>query len=131
IAGVIAMKPEVLVLDEPVAGLDPKSKNDLFNTIRQMKKELNITIILVSHSMDDVSEIADKVIVMDKGTVVIYDEMKKVFSQKEKLKEIDLDIPEATKLLSALNDNGFDVDINIYDLQSTVDEILSKIVKVK
>ncbi|MFV0440992.1 MAG: energy-coupling factor transporter ATPase [Lachnospirales bacterium] len=131
IAGVIAMKPEVLVLDEPVAGLDPKSKNDLFNTIRQMKKELNITIILVSHSMDDVSEIADKVIVMDKGTVVIYDEMKKVFSQKEKLKEIDLDIPEATKLLSALKNNGFDVDVNIYDLQSTVDEILSKIVKVK
>ncbi len=131
IAGVIAMEPEVLILDEPVAGLDPKSKRELFSAIKDMKKSLNMTIILVSHSMDDVAELADKVIVMNKGEVLMYDEPKVVFSKRDMLEEIGLDIPESTKLLNALKDKGFNVDIDILDVDKTVEEIFEKIVKVK
>ncbi len=128
IAGVIAMNPEVLILDEPVAGLDPKSKRELFSTIKEMKETIDITIILVSHSMDDVAELADKVVVMDKGEILLYDEPKNVFSQKALLQSIGLDIPETTKLLSDLKNNGFDVDITTLDIKSTVDEIINKII---
>ncbi|MFV0520788.1 MAG: energy-coupling factor transporter ATPase [Lachnospirales bacterium] len=131
IAGVLAMKPQVLILDEPVAGLDPKSKRELFSTIKEMKKTLNITIILVSHSMDDVSEFADKILVLDKGEIVMFDETKKVFSQGDKLKEIGLDIPETTKLLCVLKEKGFDLDEEIFDIDLTVEEIYNKVIKEK
>ncbi len=131
IAGVIAMNPEVLILDEPVAGLDPKSKRELFATIKEMKKTLDMTIILVSHSMDDVAELADKIIVMNKGEVLMYDEPTVVFSKRDELEKIGLDIPETTKLLNTLKDKGFNVDIDILDVDKTVDEILEKIIKVK
>ncbi len=131
IAGVIAMNPEVLILDEPVAGLDPKSKRELFATIKEMKKTLDMTIILVSHSMDDVAELADKIIVMNKGEVLMYDEPNVVFSKRDELEKIGLDIPETTKLLTTLKDKGFNVDIDILDIDKTVDEILEKIIKVK
>ncbi len=131
IAGVIAMNPEVLILDEPVAGLDPKSKRELFATIKEMKNTLDMTIILVSHSMDDVAELADKIIVMDKGEVVLYDEPKVVFSKKDFLLNIGLDIPETTKLLNELKKSGFNVDSSVLDINGTVQEIVQKILNKK
>ncbi len=131
IAGVLSMEPKVLILDEPVAGLDPKSKRELFSTIQNMKETLDMTIILVSHSMDDVSALADKILVLDKGSVVMFDETKKVFKEHDKLYELGLDVPETTKLLNNLKDNGFDVDTEIFDIDATVNEICEKVIKVK
>ncbi len=130
IAGVLSMEPKVLILDEPVAGLDPKSKRELFSAIKNMKDTLDITIILVSHSMDDVSELADKILVLDKGSVVMFDETKKVFAQHDKLYEIGLDVPETTKLLNNLKEKGFDVDSELFDIDETVNEIYEKVIKV-
>lgn len=99
IAGVLAMKPEVLILDEPAAGLDPKSHKDLLNLLLDIhKKEKNIMII-VSHNMQDVANIADKVIVMDKGSCIMQGSPKEVFARRDELKQIGLSVPPITEIL--------------------------------
>ncbi len=125
IAGVIAMKPAVLVLDEPTAGLDPGSHRDILNMIRNIhEKEKNI-VIFVSHNMDDVAEMADKVLVMDKGRQVMLDVPEVVFSKVDELKAMGLDVPKASKMARTLRKSGFDMPDNILFMDQLCEEILS------
>lgn len=109
IAGVLAMKPEVLILDEPTAGLDPKGRSEILELIAKLHREENITIILVSHSMDDVAEYADRILVMDKSHLVFDDTPKNVFSYKNELVEMGLDIPEVTRIMQLIADKGINI----------------------
>jgi len=95
IAGVIAMEPEVLILDEPTAGLDPKGHRDILDMIQRIKKDRNLTIFFVSHNMGDVADLADKVLVMDSGKLVMDGSVLEVFSREEELKAMGLDLPPA------------------------------------
>ena len=121
IAGVIAMQPKVLILDEPTAGLDPLGRNTILDMLSKYRREHNTTVVLVSHSMEDVARVADKAIVMDHGKVTIYDTVEKVFSNAERLEKIGLNVPEITKIFSALRSRGIDLPDDVY----TVDRALS------
>ena len=99
IAGVLAMKPQVLILDEPTAGLDPKGRDEILDQISKLKEETKITVILVSHSMDDVAKYVDRIIVMNKGCVMYDDEPKAVFEQYQYLEEIGLSAPQVTYIM--------------------------------
>lgn len=125
IAGVIAMKPEVLILDEPAAGLDPGGRDEIFNLIKTLHKENNMTIILSSHSMDDMTRLAKTLIVMNKGKVEFMGTPKEVFkSNSSRLKEIGLDIPQVLELAIRLRENGFDIKEDIITIQEAKEEIL-------
>ena len=125
IAGVIAMKPEVLILDEPAAGLDPGGRDEIFNLIKTLHKENNMTIILSSHSMDDMARLAKTLIVMNKGKVEFMGTPKEVFkSNSSRLKEIGLDIPQVLELAIKLRENGFDIKEDIITIQEAKEEIL-------
>ncbi|MDB8794399.1 energy-coupling factor transporter ATPase [Romboutsia sp. 1001216sp1] len=125
IAGVIAMKPEVLILDEPAAGLDPGGRDEIFNLIKTLHKENNMTIILSSHSMDDMARLAKTLIVMNKGKVEFMGTPKEVFkSNSSRLKEIGLDIPQVLELAIRLRENGFDIKEDIITIQEAKEEIL-------
>lgn len=121
IAGVIAMGPEVLVLDEPTAGLDPMGRDVLLSQIVQYHKERKNTVILVSHSMEDIARVADKIIVMNKSNLVMFDKTKEVFSKGRELEKIGLRVPQITKIMLELREKGFDVPEGIL----TVDEAMN------
>lgn len=123
IAGVIAMNPKVLILDEPTAGLDPKSRDELFTLIKNMKDSLDMTIIFVSHSMEDISVLADRILVLDKGRIVQFDTPSHIFKDATTLTNIGLDVPEVTKLFTTLKDNGFDVDLEKFSVEDAICEI--------
>ena len=106
IAGVVAMNPEILILDEPMAGLDPKGRAEILSNITQMHQKLGITIILVSHSMEEIADIADRILVMNKGNVEMFDTVENVFSQVEKLLAIGLNAPQISLLMYRLK--GFE-----------------------
>lgn len=112
IAGIIAMRPKCIVLDEPTAMLDPAGRKDVMNTIRMLNKEYGITVVLITHYMDEAVK-ADRVIVIDEGKVILDDTPKKVFSQVEVLKNTGLDVPQVTELIYELNKCGFDLDPQI------------------
>ena len=109
IAGVIAMKPEVLILDEPTAGLDPGAHRDILDMIKEIHRRQNNIIIFVSHNMADVAEMADRVLVMDQGKLVMMGTPREVFSQRDRLKSIGLAVPPAAEFLHTLADAGLDV----------------------
>lgn len=113
IAGVIAMQPKVLILDEPTAGLDPKGREEILNNIKKLHKEYNMTIILVSHSMDDVAELADRLIVMNKGKNILQGTPKEVFQNIETLESIGLAVPQVMYLVRELNKKGFNLSNDI------------------
>ena len=115
IAGVLAMEPEVLVLDEPTAGLDPFSRDEILGNIKKMHDELGITVVLVSHSMEDISKIADRILVMNSGSVEIFDTPKKVFENTKRLTQIGLNAPQIPLLMDALADKGIKLSRNIFD----------------
>ena len=121
IAGVIAMNPEVLVLDEPTAGLDPMGRDVLLSQIVQYHKERKNTVILVSHSMEDIARFADKIIVMNKSNLVMFDKTKEVFSKGRELEKIGLRVPQITKIMLELREKGFNVPEGIL----TVDEAMN------
>ncbi len=121
IAGVIAMNPEVLVLDEPTAGLDPMGRDVLLSQIVQYHKERKNTVILVSHSMEDIARVADKIIVMNKSNLVMFDKTKEVFSKGRELEKIGLRVPQITKIMLELREKGFNVPEGIL----TVDEAMN------
>ncbi len=125
IAGVLAMEPEVLVLDEPMAGLDPRGRDEILSNIKKMHDELGITIVLVSHSMEAIAEIADSIIVMSEGSVEMYDTCDNVFSQAERLRAIGLDVPCMTQLFSRLRSEGLEVPENIYSVKEGADILVS------
>ncbi|MDC7293144.1 energy-coupling factor transporter ATPase [Butyrivibrio sp. DSM 10294] len=124
IAGVLAMKPEVLILDEPTAGLDPKGRDDILSLISTLHKEMGITIILVSHSMEDVADYVDRIIVMNKGRVFLDDEPKNVFAHYKELEEIGLAAPQVTYVMQELAASGLNVDTNATTITEAKNEIL-------
>ena len=124
IAGVIAMEPKVLILDEPTAGLDPKGRDDILAQIRQLHDKYGMTIVLVSHSMEDVAKLAEKIIVMNKGKVVLTGTPKEVFKKVDILEEIGLGVPQVTYLMKALIANGFNVSDEAYTIEQAKEEIL-------
>lgn len=116
IAGVIAMKPTTLILDEPTAGLDPKGRDDILAQIRKLHDEYNMTIIMVSHSMEDVANIAEHVIVMNHGEVALEGTPADVFKQVDTLEKIGLAVPQVTYLVKKLREKGFDISDNIFTI---------------
>lgn len=125
IAGVIAMNPEVLVLDEPTAGLDPMGRDVLLSQIVQYHKERKNTVILVSHSMEDIARAADKIIVMNKSNLVMFDKTKEVFSKGRELEKIGLRVPQITKIMLELREKGFNVPEGILTVDEAMDCISS------
>ena len=123
IAGVLAMKPEVLIMDEPTAGLDPEGREWIFRLVRKLRKESSTSVIMVSHSMDDMAEHAKRILVMDKGSVVMDGTPSAVFSYYDELKEMGLDIPEASKVMHMLKERGINVNTDIVTLKQAADEI--------
>ncbi len=106
IAGVLAMQPEVLILDEPTAGLDPAGRTEILELLKKLHEENNITVILVSHSMDDVARYAGRILVMNRGELVLDGEPQKVFQYRDELRKIGLDVPQSTNILYELRDRG-------------------------
>lgn len=124
IAGVLAMEPKYLVLDEPTAGLDPQGRDEILNQIKYLHDQLKITIILVSHSMDDVARLANRLIVMHQGQVEMEGSPREVFQNSLRLKDIGLGVPTVTKLLYGLKGKGLDVRTDLLDIFEVRDEIL-------
>lgn len=124
IAGVLAMKPEVLILDEPTAGLDPKGRDEILGLVSSIRKESGMTVILVSHSMDDVAEYVDRIIVMSRGGIRFDDEPKKVFAHKEELEEMGLSVPQVTDVMYALREAGWAVGTEAITIEEAKQEIL-------
>ena len=127
IAGVLAMKPDVLVLDEPTAGLDPKGRDEILDQIAKLKEETGITVILVSHSMEDVAKYVERIIVMNQGSVLFDDTPKEVFKHYKQLEEIGLAAPQVTYIMQALYQNGIPVATGATTIEEAKREILKAI----
>jgi energy-coupling factor transport system ATP-binding protein len=125
IAGVIAMKPKVLILDEPTAGLDPKGRDDILDEIRKIYDKENITIILVSHSMEDIARLVNRIFVMHKGKVALDGPTREVFSKTDELEEMGLGIPQITKFMKAFKSRGNSVKDDILTIEEAKAEILN------
>lgn len=117
IAGVIAMKPQVLILDEPTAGLDPKGREEILQLIKSLHEKMGITVILVSHSMDDVADYVERIVVMNHGEIFLDDTPKAVFSHKEELEEIGLAVPVVTEIMGRCKKLGLPVDDTVTTLK--------------
>lgn len=124
IAGVLAMKPEVLILDEPTAGLDPKGRDEILQQVKKLQTETGMTILLVSHSMEDVAEYVDRIIVMNQGSVFLDGAPKEVFAHYKELEEVGLAAPQVTYILNELKKNGMDVDVSATTIQEAADTIM-------
>ena len=124
IAGVIAMEPSVLILDEPAAGLDPGGREKILGQIKNYREQTGSTVLLVSHSMEEIAKYCEKVLVLEKGKVLLHDSTKAVFARADLLRDTGLDIPEITKVLLKLREMGYDADCSAYTLQAAKDEIL-------
>ena len=121
IAGIIAMRPDVLVLDDPAAGLDPRGRDSIFSNIREYQKTLNTTVIIVSHSMEDMARLCDSLIVMHDGAIAMTGRCDEVFSKADELVKMGLDIPQITKVMQLLSEKGIDVPIGIYTVEQAVE----------
>ncbi|SEW10061.1 energy-coupling factor transporter ATPase [[Clostridium] fimetarium] len=124
IAGVLAMKPQVLILDEPTAGLDPKGRDEILDYIKKLHDEMKITVILVSHSMEDVAKYVERIIVMNKGELIYDDVPKTIFSHYKELEKIGLAAPEVTYIMNDLKKAGFPVDTDAITVEEATDSIL-------
>ena len=124
IAGVLSMEPKVLILDEPTAGLDPVGKNNLLKLIRDYNNKTGNTVIFVSHNMDDVALVADKVIVMNDGEIAMQGTVEQVYSQGEKLAALGLDVPEITSVFIELKNAGFDLGKTEYTVDGAKESII-------
>lgn len=131
IAGVLAMEPEILVLDEPTAGLDPKGRDEILDQISLLHREKHITIILVSHSMEDVAKYAERIIVMNHGEVMFDDAPREVFRHYRELEQVGLAAPQVTYIMHALKDKGVDVDADAATIEEARDSILAALRKDK
>jgi energy-coupling factor transport system ATP-binding protein len=124
IAGVLAMSPEVLVLDEPTAGLDPKGRDELLNKISELRRTTGMTVVLVSHSMEDVANYVDRIVVMNKGRVMYDDVPAEVFKNYKELEAVGLAAPQVTYIMHALNDAGLKVNCEVTTVNEAADEIV-------
>ena len=109
IAGVMAMKPQVIVFDEPTAGLDPKGREDVANIIQNYRKATDATVIIISHSMEDMAEVADKILVMNEGKLAFFDTPKEVFAKEKELGEMGLNVPIVTRVFTELEKMGINI----------------------
>lgn len=123
IAGVLAMKPEVLILDEPTAGLDPKGRDEILDQIKKLHEETGMTVILVSHSMEDVAKYVGRLIVLNHGRIMYDDTPEKVFRHYRELEEMGLAAPQLIYILNDLKKNGFDVDTDAITMQDAVETV--------
>ena len=124
IAGIIAMRPDVLVLDEPAAGLDPRGREAIFDNIRDYQRKSGRTVVIVSHSMEDMAKYCDRLIVMSKGEVVLEGDCDEVFSSAELLQRVGLDIPQVTRLMLLLKENGIELDRTAYTVEDAFEQII-------
>lgn len=124
IAGVLAMKPDILVLDEPTAGLDPKGRDEILDQIAKLKEETGITVILVSHSMEDVAKYVERIIVMNQGSVLYDDVPREVFKHYKELEQVGLAAPQVTYIMQALAKQGMAVDTAVTTIAEAEQEIL-------
>ena len=124
IAGVLAMEPRILVLDEPAAGLDPEGRDTILSQIRQYHKDTGTTVLLVSHSMEDIARYANRVLVMDQRRVAMYDEVEKVFARAPELLELGLSVPQVTKIFLKLREMGLDIATDVYTTPYAVKTVL-------
>ena len=130
IAGVMAMEPKVLILDEPTAGLDPKGRETILEMIKRYHKEKHNTVMLVSHSMEDVAKIAKKILVMNDGKLFCYDDTEKVFERADELRGMGLSVPQITRVFNRLKEKGIDIKDDVY----TVDfarKLVEKVMEMK
>lgn len=127
IAGVIAMEPEVLILDEPTAGLDPEGRDEILDLVRELHDKQGITVVLVSHSMEDVANYADHIIVMDKGRVYMDGTPKEIFSHIGELESIGLAVPKVTYIMHELYRRGFDVDVTATTVPEAVNTVIGAV----
>ena len=125
IAGVLAMRPRILILDEPTAGLDPRGRDEILGLIADMKRELNMTIILVSHSMDDVARYVDRIMVMGGGKLLYDDDPVKVFRHVKELEDLGLAAPQITYIMKLLKERGLDVNTDCLTVKEAAQEILA------
>ena len=124
IAGVLAMRPSILILDEPTAGLDPRGRNQILSEIEDYHKKTSTTVLLVSHSMEDVARFANRILVINDGSVFTFDTVKNVFSHGEELAEMGLDLPQITRVMLKLRAMGYDVASDIFTVEAARTEIL-------
>ena len=127
IAGVLAMGPEVLILDEPSAGLDPKGRERLTELLYYLHQNYDMTIILISHRMEEIARLANRVIVLDDGKIVMDDHPRKIFSQRKKLQKLGLDLPEITLVLNKLRNRGLKVRTDLFKISEAKNEILTEL----
>ncbi|MFL0196142.1 energy-coupling factor transporter ATPase [Clostridium sp. WILCCON 0269] len=124
IAGVVAMEPKVLILDEPTAGLDPKGRDDILGKIKDLQKEYKLTIILVSHSMEDVAKLADRIIVMHDGKCILDGAPSEIFKKIDILESVGLAVPQVTYMVKKLKDKGINISEDIFTIEQAKQEIL-------
>lgn len=129
IAGVLAMRPKVLVLDEPTAGLDPKGRDEILDQIAYLHEKADMTVILVSHSMEDIAKHVDRIIVMNKGSVMFNDVPKKVFAHYKELESVGLAAPQVTYIMHALKEKGMDVPTDATTIEEAADGIMKALKK--
>jgi len=131
IAGVIAMQPRILVLDEPAAGLDPEGRDNILSQIKAYHKQTGTTVVLVSHSMEDIAKYADKVIVMDQSRLAMYDTTEKIFARAPELLAMGLSVPQITRIFLRLRELGVDIPTDVYTMPYAVKTILKAVEKKK
>ncbi len=125
IAGVLAMRPEVLVLDEPAAGLDPKGRDEILQMVEELHRQRHMTVILVSHSMEDIAKLATQIIVMNEGTVAMQGTVSEVFSRGDELQRMGLDVPQITLFVQRLIQKGYPLSKDIFTVEQAQKEILA------
>ena len=123
IAGVMAMRPQIIIFDEPIAGLDPKGRQDIMKIIANYRKAYGATVIIISHSMEDMAMFTDKLLVMAGGRLVMFDKTENVFKNAEKLREIGLNVPIVTRVFYALKEKGLDVPLDVFTVEKAVEVI--------
>lgn len=131
IAGVMAMQPEVIIMDEPSAGLDPKGRKDIFDMIKRYQQSTGATVIVVSHNMEDIAEVANRIIVLNKGKIFLDGTVSEVFTHSDELINIGLNIPVCTRLLLKLKENNINVPTNIYTSEKAAEAIFNYIKEVQ
>lgn len=127
IAGVLAMRPKLLVLDEPAAGLDPEGRDTILTEIKQYHKETGTSVVLVSHSMEDVAKYADRVLVLKDGSIAMYDDTPAVFSRAQELLDLGLSVPQITKVFLRLREMGLDIGTDVYTVKYAVETLLQQL----
>lgn len=125
IAGVLAMRPRLLVLDEPASGLDPEGRDTILNQIKEYHKSTNASVVLVSHSMEDVARLANRVLVMQDGGIAMFDETPKVFARAKELLELGLSVPQITQIFLRLRQMGLDISTDIYTSKYAAETLLN------